>query len=139
MSSSVKRSVPHTTSPVLQVKLIKRDNRLIWVENFNIPGEWSGDGGGGQKIFQMSFISKLPSPNEAVRTSTVSHQIMCIHELFCVAVARRCVPTFVNVQEQFEDVFNFTTSEGIQDTATANGFGDLFLNLSVSDLVDGTL
>ena len=57
----------------------------------------------------------------------------------CIAVARRCVPTFVNVQEQFEDVFNFTTSEGIQDAATAGQLGDLFLNLTVSDLVDGTL
>ena len=57
----------------------------------------------------------------------------------CTAVARRCIPTFVNVQEQFEDVFSFNTSEGIQNTASSEGLGDLFLNLTVSDLVDGTL
>lgn len=57
----------------------------------------------------------------------------------CVAVARRCIPTFVNVQEQFEDVFSFNTSEDIQNTANTVGLGDLFLNLTVSDLVDGTL
>jgi hypothetical protein len=59
--------------------------------------------------------------------------------LSCIAVARRCIPTFVNVQEQFEDVFSFNTSEGIQDAATAGNLGDLFLNLTVSDLVDGSL
>ena len=57
-------------------------------------------------------------------------------------VARRCIPTFVNVQEQFDEVFNFNTTEDIQNAANANpgdGFGDLVLNLTVQDLVDGTL
>ena len=70
-------------------------------------------------------------------THTHTHTLSL--SLSCITVARRCIPTFVNVQEQFDDVFNFNTSEDIQNVATTDSIGDLFLNLSVSDIVDGTL
>ena len=55
------------------------------------------------------------------------------------AVARRCIPTFVDVQDQFEEVFNFSSTDNIQNEASASGFGDLVLNLTIQDLVDGSL
>ena len=61
------------------------------------------------------------------------------HILTHTTVARRCIPTFIDLEEQFEEVFNFNTSEDIQNVASSGGFGDLVLNLTVQDLVDGTL
>ena len=91
-----------------------------------------------------SFTLLCPTPPPLNEMKILVHyQMHILHAYTTVymhlAVARRCIPTFVNVQEQFEDVFNFNTSEGIQNTATTGNLGDLFLNLTVSDLVDGTL
>lgn len=60
------------------------------------------------------------------------------------AVANRCIPTGVNLLEQAQDVFNFTTPEDIlsladQEMISNATFQDLFLNVNIQDIIDGNL
>ena len=55
------------------------------------------------------------------------------------AVARRCIPTFIDQEDQLEESNVFNTTEDIQTVATSDGFGDLVLIITDQELVNGTL
>ncbi len=59
-------------------------------------------------------------------------------------VANRCVPTVIDIVDQAENVFNFSSISDLEDLARSNmtqsySFEDLALNITLQDVVDGTL
>ena len=57
-------------------------------------------------------------------------------------VARRCIPTFVDLESQVESVFNFSSPQDLvtlSNMTNAFGFDDLILNVSLQSILDGTL
>jgi hypothetical protein len=59
------------------------------------------------------------------------------------AVARRCVPTGIDLEGQFEEVFNFTSPKEFlesadSDTTSNISSADLILNLDLQSIIDGT-
>ena len=58
-------------------------------------------------------------------------------------VARRCVPTGIDLESEVSSVFNFSSPSELQRLAAMNmtnsfGFEDLVLNLSVQSIIDGS-
>lgn len=63
---------------------------------------------------------------------------------FSHVVARRCVPTGIDLQGQVSSVFNFSSPSGILDLANSGmvnnvTFTDLILNVDIQSIVDGNL
>lgn len=60
-------------------------------------------------------------------------------------VANRCVPTFVDLVEQAQDVFNVTSPSDIRNVLANDGmisnvtFQDLVLDVNIQDIIDGNL
>ena len=56
-------------------------------------------------------------------------------------VARRCVPTVIDIVQQAESVFNFTSNTSLLDLVDRSNITakDLFLNLDLQSIVDGSL
>ena len=54
-----------------------------------------------------------------------------------VPVARRCVPTGLDLSSELGQIFNLTAAEEIQNATT--DLGELFTTLSIQSIVDGSL
>jgi len=64
------------------------------------------------------------------------------HDVIMFAVARRCIPTFVDVVSQAESVFNFTSPSELEELANmteAYSPTDLILSVNIESLVNGSL
>ncbi len=62
--------------------------------------------------------------------------------MLCV-VARRCIPTFVDITSQAESVFNFTSPSELESLAGMDNSSlsvtDLILSVNLESLISGSL
>ena len=84
-----------------------------------------------------------------MHTPTYTHAHTCTHahahthiHAIPTSVARRCVPTIVDLDEFVDEIVNLTSSDNLQEVAensTTQDLGDLFLTVNVESIINGSL